>query len=203
MITPATFGGKETKPVFGELSVSGNVSINGMQAISGMTVFPDSLISTAEGASAIIGFGRLGRTELSPNSSIKLDFTDAANSISLDSGRVRVSVPALYAASIFMKDCTVVADAAQPAVFTVDLREGGMLISAEEGRVAFRAGNEIRFISAGEELVVGAARPTAAVVSPRKRRALWILLGLSIAIAITVIALNVGDDEQPVASPMK
>lgn len=201
-VTPAAPREEETRPVYGELSAKGDVSINGSQAISGLTVFPDSLIATGEKASATISFGRLGRTELAPNSSIRLDFTGSANSISLDAGRVRVSVPAGHKASVTTKDGAVVADASQAAVFAVNMRDGKTLISAEAGRVEFRAGNKIKLISAGEELMVGAANPTPTVASSR-RRALWIFLGLSIAIAITVIALNVGDDEEPIASPMR
>lgn len=202
--TPATPRDKETKPLLGELSAMGEVSVNGSQAISGLTVFPDSIVSTAERSSATVNFGRLGRTELAPNSTVKLGFTGSGHSISLDSGRVRVSVPADYAASVLVKDGSVVADASQPAVFTVDMKDGRTLISTEAGRVEFRAGNEIKSIAAGEELLVGAATPsTAAASSRRRRRALWILLGVSIAIVITVIALNVGDDEEPVASPMR
>lgn len=201
IVTPAAPGDKERRPVFGELNAVGEVSINGSQAITGLTVFPDSIVSTAEKSSASVSFGRLGRTELAPSSTIKLGFTDSANSISLEAGRVRVSVPAGYAASVLTKDGSVVADASQAAVFRVDLMGGRTLVSTEAGRVEFRAGNEIKSVAAGEELLVGAARSTATVASSR-RRALWIFLGLSIAIAITVIALNVGDDDEPVASPM-
>jgi hypothetical protein len=200
-VTPAASKDKETEPVFGELSARGNVTINGSQAISGLTVFPDSMVSTAEKASATISLGRLGRTELAPNSSIKLGYTGSASSISLDAGRVRVSVPADYRASVLTKDGSVVADASQPAIFTVDLSNGRTLISTEAGRVEFRAGNEIKSVAAGEELMVGAAKPTSTAARSR-RRALWILLGISIAVAITVIVLTTGDDEQPVASPM-
>jgi FecR protein len=192
---------KEITPVFAELNVKGNVSLNGLEASSGVTVFPDSLVSTAEGARAIISFGKLGRTELSSNSTIKLGFTESASSISLDGGRVRVSVPALYATSVLTKDGAVVSDASQAAVFTVETTGGRTLISTQEGRVEFRAANEIKSVAAGEELMVGAARPSA--VASSRRRALWILFGISIAIAITAIALSVGDDEQPVVSPMR
>jgi ferric-dicitrate binding protein FerR (iron transport regulator) len=199
-VTLATSGDREIAPVFAELSARGNVSLNGLEASSGTTVFPDSRVSTAEGARAIISFGKLCRTELSSNSNIKLGFTDSASSISLDGGRVRVSVPALYAASVLTKDGAVVSDSSQSAIFTVETTEGRTLISTQEGRVEFRAGNVIKAVAAGEELLIGAARPTAAASS--RRRALWILFGISIAVAITAIALSVGDDEQPVVSPM-
>lgn len=200
-VTLAAPGDPEKQPVLGELSAVGPVSINGEAAITGLTVFPDSIVSTAEKASATVSFGRLGRTELAPNSAIKLGFTGAANSISLDAGRVRVSVPAGYSSTVFTKDGSVVADTSQPTVFSVHMQDGRTFIATEAGRVEFRAGNEIKSIAAGEELLVGAARPTPTAASSR-RRALWIFLGLSIAIAITVIALNAGDDDEPVASPM-
>ncbi len=64
----------------GELSVVGEVTVNGTNAISGATVFSDSTITTSQNSSAVVSLGKLGRVELMPNSSLKLNFTD--NSVS-------------------------------------------------------------------------------------------------------------------------
>jgi hypothetical protein len=69
-----------------------DVQINGASAISGATVFSDSTVTTAKGSSAVVSLGKLGRVEVLPESSMKLNFGDSSISVSmLESGRVRVS----------------------------------------------------------------------------------------------------------------
>src|SRR5260370_31950028 len=87
MVALATPGQKAS----GELSVSGQVTVNGQAAISGATVFSDSVIATAANSSATISLGKLGRVELFPNTSVKLSFSDANISASLEAGRIQVS----------------------------------------------------------------------------------------------------------------
>ncbi len=73
----------------GELSVSGQVTVNGQKAISGGTLFSDSVIVTSDKSSATVNISKLGRVELSPNSSLQLSFTDNASPVMLDSGIAR------------------------------------------------------------------------------------------------------------------
>ena len=99
----------------GELSVSGQVTVNGQAAISGATVFSDSVIATAANSSATVSLGKLGRVELLPNTAIKLSFSDANISGSLEAGRVQVSTLAGTSAIVTTKDAAAVSDAHQAA----------------------------------------------------------------------------------------
>jgi len=60
----------------GELKVSGTVTVNGESVISGGTLFSDSVITTAEKSMATVNLSKLGRVELSPNSSLRISFTE-------------------------------------------------------------------------------------------------------------------------------
>lgn len=90
----ALAGGK----VSGELTVAGNgvngqtssVLINGEAAQSGRSVFSTSTIVTPESASAIIGFGKLGKVAIAPNSSISLSFDEKGISGNLSAGKLTV-----------------------------------------------------------------------------------------------------------------
>jgi len=95
----------------GELSVSGQVTVNGQNAISGATVFSDSTITTAQNSSAIVSLGKLGRVELLPGSTMRLNFNENTISGSLESGRARISTAPGTTANITTKDGSVVAAA--------------------------------------------------------------------------------------------
>lgn len=70
-----------TKPV-GELIVTTKsdkfVTVNGEPSTTGRTIFASSTISTPEGMTASISFGKAGRIDLAPGSTFTLD-SDAAN----------------------------------------------------------------------------------------------------------------------------
>lgn len=143
----------------GELSVVGEVTVNGTNAISGATVFSDSTITTSQNSSAVVSLGKLGRVELMPNSSLKLNFTDNSVSGMLDAGRVRLSTSTGVAANIATKDGSAVADNAQPNVFTVDVECGDTKIATQTGRVELRAGSATKQIAAGQDAAAGTAQP--------------------------------------------
>lgn len=143
----------------GQLSVNGEVSVNGQNAISGATVFTDSTITTAQNSSAVVSLGKLGRVELLPNSSIKLSFSDNSVSAMLDSGRVRLATSTGVAATVTTKDGTVVADNAQPNVFTVDVECGNTQVATQTGKVELRGGDKVQQIAAGGQGTAGTAAP--------------------------------------------
>ncbi|MGH9941481.1 MAG: hypothetical protein ACRD9R_03865 [Pyrinomonadaceae bacterium] len=143
----------------GELSVVGTVTVNGTNAISGATVFSDSTITTAQNSSAVVSLGKLGRVELMPNSSVKLSFGDSNVTGTLDAGRVRMATSAGVAASLVTKDGTVVADANQPSVFTVDVECGDTRVATQSGNVDLRAGSESKQVAAGSDATAGVAQP--------------------------------------------
>lgn len=143
----------------GDLSVVGEVSVNGTSAISGATVFSDSTITTAQGSSAVVSLGKLGRVEILPNSSLKLSFTDTGLNARLDAGRARLSTSSGISASVMTKDGAAVADNSQPNVFTVDVECGNTVVATQSGRVELRTGNTVKQVAAGSQDMAGQAAP--------------------------------------------
>ncbi|MGQ0541428.1 MAG: hypothetical protein ACT4O9_06210 [Blastocatellia bacterium] len=81
--------------IVGDLTVIGNgeatyVLVNGESAKTGRSIFSSSTITTPESSSAIISLGKLGKLELSPNTTILLSFNEKGISGDLKSGKVAV-----------------------------------------------------------------------------------------------------------------
>jgi hypothetical protein len=77
--------------VAGELTVAGNgVLVNGESAQSGRSVFSSSTVTTPDNAGAIVGFGKLGKIEIAPNSIFALSFDEKGISGNLTSGKITV-----------------------------------------------------------------------------------------------------------------
>jgi hypothetical protein len=151
--------GQHQSKASGEISVVGDVNVDGSKVISGSTIFSDSTISTGQASNATISLGKLGRIELSPNSSLKLSFNETSVTGQLDSGRVSLSTAAGTSANIATKDGAVVADGSSPALFSVDVECGNTMVASQSGNVALQAGNETRQIAAGQDATAGQAAP--------------------------------------------
>ncbi len=147
------------KGATGDLSVVGDVTVNGASAISGATIFSDSTITTAQGSSAVVSLGKLGRVEILPNSSIKLSFNESGVTAMLDAGRVRLSTSSGTNASVMTKDGTAVADNRQPNVFLVDVECGNTQVATQSGQVELRAGDTVKQVAAGSSQDAGQAAP--------------------------------------------
>lgn len=143
----------------GELSVSGQVTVNGQNAISGATVFSDSTITTAQNSSAIVSLGKLGRVELLPGSTMRLNFNENTISGSLESGRARISTAPGTSANITTKDGSVVADASQASAFSIDTECGNTIIATQSGNVALHNGDKVQQVAAGQDATAGQAAP--------------------------------------------
>lgn len=154
--------GQGQSKMSGVLTVSGDVTVDGAKAVSGATVFPDSIIATAQNSSAAVSIGKLGRVELMPNSSVKLSFSEAGMNASLDTGKARVATSQGAAASVMTKDGSAVADSNQASIFTVDVECGNTFVATQAGRVEFRAGSETKQIAAGQDATAGQATTAAA-----------------------------------------
>jgi len=77
--------------VAGELTVAGNgVLVNGEAAQSGRSIFSSSTVTTPDNASAIVGFGKLGKIELAPNSNFAISFNEKGISGNLSAGKITV-----------------------------------------------------------------------------------------------------------------
>ncbi len=148
------------KPSEGKfLKIQGQVSVNGTAAISGATVFSDSTITTAARSSAVVSLGKLGRVEVLPDSTIKLNFSDPKVSVGmLDQGRVRLSSSSNVTAKVTTKDVEVVATGNQRNESTVDTTCGNTFVSVAKGTVELRAGSTVKQIAAGNQDTAGQAR---------------------------------------------
>jgi len=156
MVALATPGQKGPS---GELSVSGQVTVNGQAAISGATIFTDSVVTTGANSSAVVSLGKLGRVELFPNSSVKVSFSEANISASLEAGRIQVSTLAGVSAIVTAKDGAAVADARQASTFMVDIECGNMIVASQGGLVELRAAGKSVPVAAGTSESAGTPQP--------------------------------------------
>lgn len=179
----------------GELSISGQVTVNGQKAISGGTLFSDSVIVTADKSSATVNVSKLGRLELSPNSSLKLSFNEKSISGWLDSGTARVSTLAGVTVNITTKDGVVMVDGAQSTTFNVDTKAGNTVLSTEAGFAELRAGDSVKRVAAGENATAGTPSPQGTTDDDLSGGALAVLLiAVGLAVAAAIIAATSDND---------
>ena len=145
----------------GELSVVGEVTVNGTSAISGATVFSDSTVTTAKGSSAVVSLGKLGRVEITEETTVKLTFDRSEAEALLSAGRVRVSSAAEGVEFTVKTDDGEIIAIKDRGVsrFTVDVTCGDTLVKVEKGRVELRAGSTVKQIAAGGQDTAGTATP--------------------------------------------
>ena len=142
-----------------ELLISGQVTVNGQKAISGGTLFSGSTIVTAENSSAIVSLSKMGRVELSPNSSLILNFTEDGVTGMLDKGVASVSTVAGVSVNLATKDGAVVVDGSQATSFTVTTNRGNTVVSTANGIAELRSGAASQQIAAGESGTAGTPNP--------------------------------------------
>ena len=147
------------KVASGELSVSGQVTVNGQKVISGGTLFSGSTVVTANNSTAIVSLSKMGRVELSPNSSLILNFTEESVTGMLDKGVAKVSTVAGVSVNITTKDGAVVVDGSQATSFTVSAERGNTVVSTEAGIAELRSGAASQQIAAGENGTAGTPNP--------------------------------------------
>jgi hypothetical protein len=142
------------------LQIEGQVSVNGTSAISGATVFSDSTITTASRSSAVVSLGKLGRVEVLPGTTMKLNFSDANVSVGmLDAGRVRVSSSSNVTATATTRDGQITSSGNQRNEYIVDTTCGNTFVAVKKGRVELRAGSSVKQIAAGNQDTAGTAQP--------------------------------------------
>ena len=145
------------------LQLTGEVTVNGAKAASGATISSGSGVTTAQRSSAVVSLGKLGRVEVLPQSTMKLNFADDKVSVEmLDAGRVRISSSSNINASATTNDGHVIATGNQRNEFIVDTSCGNTFVSVKKGRVELRVGNEdnaVKQIAAGGQDTAGTARP--------------------------------------------
>jgi len=143
----------------GELKVSGTVTVNGESVISGGTVFSDSVITTADNSMATVNLSKLGRVELSPNSSLRISFTEKGITGLLDSGSAHVSTLGGVTVNFTTKDGAVVVDGSQATSFTVSISKGITSLATQSGLAVLRAGGNSKQVAAGESATAGTPNP--------------------------------------------
>src|SRR5262249_13141199 len=105
----------------GQLIANGPVTVNGNKAITGTTVFTGSNIAVdcANGNSAFVNLGRLGRIELVPGTRLTLRFSDGMISGDLQDGKAVISTPPGVKVNVNTPDGVVSTDCAQSCVTPV------------------------------------------------------------------------------------
>jgi len=184
----------EAKVASGELSISGQVTVNGQKVISGGTLFSDSVIVTSDNSSATVNISKLGRVQLSPNSTLMLSFTDKALTGQLDSGIANVSTLAGISVNLTTKDGSVVVDGSQATSFTVNAKRGNTMVSTLAGLVELRAGGAVKQIAAGESGTAGTPNPQADEDKGLSSGALAVLL-IAAGGAVVAAILATREDE--------
>jgi ferric-dicitrate binding protein FerR (iron transport regulator) len=180
----------------GEVTVVGEVRINGSLAASGETVFPGNVLATSEKSRSFVNLGTLGRVELSPRTSVSLDFGGAGTACALEGGRVRVYAPAESAASVRTADASVSSAAGATAVFSVESVGGRTNVVVQSGQAEVRAGGGVHRLSAGEAFTT-APEPEPRGMSDDKRKGLYVVIAGAVAVVLIVLAArDGGEDDQ-------
>lgn len=147
--------------VMGEITVNGQVTVNGQNAISGSTITSDSTIVTGTNSTATVNLGKNGRVEVLSDSTLSVKFTNNSIIGSLTSGKIRVTNSAAVATSIMTRNATVIADAGQANVFTVDVgcadesRCTQTYVETTNGLVNLRSGSTDKQVAAGTDATFG------------------------------------------------
>ena len=178
----------------GELSVTGQVTVNGQTVISGGTLFSDSTINTADQSSASVSISKLGRLELSPNSSLRLSFADNSINAMLETGSAHLSTLAGVTVNLTTKDGTVVVDGSQATSFTVNATHGRTSVTTETGLAQLNAGGSVKQIAAGESATAGMPSPPASVAGLSGSSLAVLLLAVGGAVAAVIIATTHNND---------
>ena len=179
----------------GEVTVFGDVRVDGSPAASGQTVFTGSAVAALEKSRSVVNLGPLGRFELSPKTSVSLDFGADGTACALEGGRVRVYAPAETPASVKTADASVSSAGGVTAVFGVESVGGRTNVVVQSGEAEVRAAGGVRRLSAGETYTTDPkAEPRR--MSDDKRKGLYVALAAAVAVVIIVLAARGDDDEQ-------
>ena len=184
----------------GEVTVFGDVKVDGSPAASGQTIFPGSAVATWEKSRSVVNLGPLGRLELSPRTSVSLDFGGAGTNCALEGGRVRVYAPAASAASVKTADAAVSSVGEAAAVFSVESFGGKTNVVVQRGRAEVRADGGVHRLSAGETYTT-APKPEPRKMSDDERKGLYVAIAAAVAVVLIVLAARgSGDDEDQFGS---
>ena len=151
----------------GLLTVTGTVKVNGKPAATGDIVVSGSEIQTANGSSAVISLGDLGRVEALSSTTMRVRYeefstghTSASVSVLLGDGSVRVFTVAGMDGNVETgKTSARPSTRKQENIFTVDTSCGNTFVSVAKGKIELRAGDVLKEIAAGGQDTAGQAKP--------------------------------------------
>src|SRR5687768_5484622 len=135
----------------GEVTVTGTanagekpfVLINGDAAFTGRTFFANGTITTPESTSASINFGKIGRINLGPASTLTLRVSDNSISCMLSNGSIQVANSDGVAVKIDTPDDTVTNEGTSSSRFTVNVIADKSTVASTSGVVRYNNGNAV------------------------------------------------------------
>jgi FecR protein len=155
-------GGFQATTVNGKVTLKqadGSVTVDGRPATVNSDVASGSTIVTGQNSSAVVSLGKLGRVEMTENTTMKLSYDETGLTAMLDAGRVRVSSSSATAPTVKTDDAEIIAGKKSANGFTVDVTCGDTLVIVQKGAVELRAGNSVKQIAAGGQDTAGQATP--------------------------------------------
>lgn len=194
----------------GELTItdnkSGSVTVNGEPSLTGRSILSPSEIATVSLTSARINIPKTGVIHLSPNSKIKLSFTDSNISVDLLGGEFTIDTVQNTAVNILTVDGSItVSDKSRINVFKVKNLDGNTIVNTTIGEIMF---NNI-VVAAGDSFPKqsGNTVPDSRRQDESKNNSLLLigLLGAGAAVAVLVLvgASGGGNAPSPVLSPTR
>jgi len=147
--------------LMGEITVIGQVTVNGQSVASSSTVKSGSTFVTNAGSTATINLGKNNRVEILSDSTLTLKFTNNSIVGMLTAGKIRISNSAGVASTVTTRNATVIADAGQANVFSVDVgcsdeaRCTQTYVETTNGLVTLRSGSTDKQVAAGTDATFG------------------------------------------------
>jgi hypothetical protein len=151
------------KDVSGEITVTGQVTVNGQPAVSNSTILSGAVINTAQGSSAVVSLGKLGRVEVQEATTVTLRFSDTGIVAMVDTGRVRVSSSAGVASTVTTKNATFIGAVSQANNYLVEAECSHSHVDTMSGLVTMREGSSDKQVVAGTTATAGNLSQTGCV----------------------------------------
>ena len=143
----------------GEVTVTGVVRVDRKEIRSGFNLSSGATATTAQGSSAVVSVGKLGRVEVTESSTANISWDGGGYKVALSAGRVRVSSSSGFTGRVSTKNGEAVSDDSGDSEFYVDTICGYTFVSVKTGRVELRAGSTVKQIAAGSQDTAGQTRP--------------------------------------------
>lgn len=146
--TTFVFALPEKNSLAGEITVTGTaaggekpfVMVNGDPSFSGRTFLSNGTISTTATTSASIDFGKVGRVNLGPGSTLTLNVSENSITGMLSTGTVNVANSDGVAVKITTPDDNITNEGTSASRFTVNVAADRSSVAAQSGAVRYNNG---------------------------------------------------------------